>query len=254
MKNVALPEIDFNKFRILLQNEFERKKEVNPSYSLRSYAKQLDIHASCLSVILRGKRPLTKKLVDRFIEKLSLGEADLKYIQSDEGYHYENLSLDILALTADWKHDAVLELLKWDDVVHEDSWIAKTLGLSITETQIIIERLHRLELIKVENNKYILTHDNTEFQIENLTNAALKKYQKLSIERSAKALDETDISKRYHGTMVMSINESLISEAKQALRDFRLKFCQDLQSQGNFNQVYQLNLGFYPLTNNGEEK
>jgi transcriptional regulator with XRE-family HTH domain len=46
-------------FRTVLQTERERRRAVNPRYSLRSFARDLSVDHSTLSQILRGKRRLT---------------------------------------------------------------------------------------------------------------------------------------------------------------------------------------------------
>lgn len=68
-----------SKFQQYIANKFERRKKINPRYSLRAFAQHLNIQASLLSRILRGKIPLTEKALKRLmdigeLEKNSNGE------------------------------------------------------------------------------------------------------------------------------------------------------------------------------------
>lgn len=247
MENTTINDIDFEKFRLYLQSEFEKRKSHNSSYSLRAYAKSLDIHASCLSVILRGKRPLTNTLVERFLEKLSLNEDNLNQLYKGENYQYELLPIDVVSLLSDWKHDAVLELIKFEDFRYDEKWMASVLDISITEIQITIERLVRLKLVEIRDHQLILLQENNEVEVDKVTTAALKNYQIDALKNSRFAIENIDIEKRYHGTSVIAIDEKDLPLAKSMLRDFRKKFSHNIQNK-NLNKVYQLNIGFYPLS------
>ena len=68
-------------FLQFLQQELERRCQKNPRYSLRSFAKYLEIDPSALSKILNGKRPLGKRLIRRFAFKLALTQEEtLKFL------------------------------------------------------------------------------------------------------------------------------------------------------------------------------
>lgn len=69
-------------FVLHLQNELERKKNNNPNYSLRAFARDLDVEASLLSKILRGKAPLTSRMFERLATTLGVREEDYKKFKS----------------------------------------------------------------------------------------------------------------------------------------------------------------------------
>lgn len=128
-----------------MQNEFENRRSRNPSYSLRAFAAHLDVHTACLSVILRGKRPLTEKLVERFIQNLALGFDDLQLCltaeSGEKAVKNRVLTLDTFAIISQWYHDAILDLMKLDSFVPDIHWIAETLEITPTEVHSAIERL-----------------------------------------------------------------------------------------------------------------
>lgn len=45
-------------YRRMLGTELERRQSRNPRYSLRAFARDIGLHASDLSKILRGKKPI----------------------------------------------------------------------------------------------------------------------------------------------------------------------------------------------------
>jgi hypothetical protein len=51
------------RLQTILQNELERRRRVNPRYSLRAFARSVNLEHSTLSQLLRGKRAMTWKSI-----------------------------------------------------------------------------------------------------------------------------------------------------------------------------------------------
>lgn len=51
------------RLRTILETEFARRRRVNPRYSLRAFARSVEIEHSTLSQLLRGKRAMTWKSI-----------------------------------------------------------------------------------------------------------------------------------------------------------------------------------------------
>src|SRR4051794_29725601 len=62
--------------RFLLQNELTRRCAKNPRYSLRAFAKALGMSHTVLSLVLSGKRPLSRKAALQVASALELAPAE----------------------------------------------------------------------------------------------------------------------------------------------------------------------------------
>ncbi len=60
-----------------LKREFERRRKKNPQYSLRAYARSLELDPSALCRILAEKQPLSLKAAKRIQGKLNLSSDEL---------------------------------------------------------------------------------------------------------------------------------------------------------------------------------
>src|SRR5687768_3372352 len=56
-------------YRLQLLQDFESRRRHNASYSLRAYARSLDVSITTLSQVLSGKRPLTLKTARKIVER-----------------------------------------------------------------------------------------------------------------------------------------------------------------------------------------
>lgn len=144
--NGQLPE-----FRIYLQNELLTRCRRNPNYSLRAFARALRIDGSALSKMLRGKRAITPSTVHRVANQLGLDpETTQRYQAAVEAaaanphkkYEYHALSADTFRVIADWYHLAILEMTKVEGFDASPKAVAKSLGITPSEVNIALERLH----------------------------------------------------------------------------------------------------------------
>lgn len=64
-------------FRTFLEEELARRNQNYPRYSLRAFARELDVDSSFLSKILNGKRTVTLRTIRMFGERLNLSQDEL---------------------------------------------------------------------------------------------------------------------------------------------------------------------------------
>lgn len=65
-------------FRQFLEDELARRTQSSPRYSLRAFARHLDVDSSFLSKILNGKRTVTVRTIRMFGERLNLQTDELQ--------------------------------------------------------------------------------------------------------------------------------------------------------------------------------
>ena len=65
-------------FRQFLEDELVRRSHTHPRYSLRAFARHLEVDSSFLSKILNGKRTVTMRTIRMFGERLNLTPEELQ--------------------------------------------------------------------------------------------------------------------------------------------------------------------------------
>jgi plasmid maintenance system antidote protein VapI len=240
-------------FRFILQNELLRRCKKNSAYSIRAFAQSLGIDHSTLSQIIRGKRKLTNKMISKLGQSLDLPPHQLKRFQKNElpkaSENYEQLAEDTFIAISDWYHFAILELIHTKNFKQDTKWIAKALGLTVSEVHIAIERLQRLSLLTLdEDGKYIDNAEFIDFGHDQNTAAARKKWQQQTFELALKKLKEVSYDKRSHSGITMAIDSSKIEGARDLIREFRRRLREYLSDSDNCDQVYHLGIALFPLT------
>jgi uncharacterized protein (TIGR02147 family) len=244
-------------FRSLLQETLVSRCKANPAYSLRAFAKHLQIEPSFLSKILSGKRPTTTATIRKLAERLNLSPEEAapfisKTTQQAKAADadFQNLALDQFRMISDWYHYAILELIDVKGFESDAAWIAKKLGIKKIEAQTALERLERLEMIqKNKRGQYENTSGQNTTVGNEFTAVAFRKLQKQILLQSIEALENLDIAERDHSSMTMAIDPLLLPEAKKKIRDFRRELCAFLQENNRpKKEVFQLSLSLFPVT------
>lgn len=245
-------------FRRLLQDELVARCKKNPRYSLRAFAKSLGIYHATLSALIAGRRPLTKKAIKNLAPKILKDSEHIRnFIEFEEGpeteYNlketYRELTIDTFLASSEWYHDAILELVHIKGFNPTPKWIAKRLGITTHEANDAVERLIRLERLKImSSGKWIdISRDSTAIIDSNFTSLAAKKYQMKMLELSKDAVENIDISLRNNTSMTMAIRIQDLEEIKRKIKFFRRSLTKFAQRSGVIpDEVYSLVISFFP--------
>ena len=255
--------VEADSFRALLQGELVRRCKSNSHYSLRAFSRFLGVTPSYLSMALNGKRGIPKSKVIRFGNSLGLAPDKMKKYLAPyrsermlnsghitfKKYPYHQIAMDHFNVISDWYHYAILELMEVADFQKNPRWIANTLGISAAEAKGAIERLQRLEFIKIKADG---TWENCSGSNTNIGNdiviAARRKLQTQILEKAKLAIENTPITERDQSSITMAIDSNKIPEAKERIKQFRRDLCDFLKDSPNQNRVYHLSLSLYPVS------
>ena len=256
-------------FRLLLQDQLTSRCAHNPNYSLRSFAKSLDVSPSALSALLNRRRPLTHKMKERLGLKLGLGLSDLKKLKSKPHGNtklntdsviqgsFQQITLDSFAIISEPYHYALLELLKTQNFKWDKKWIAQRLKLTTSEVRFAIERLERVGLLgrDEQGNLFDTTKGFSTDIREGLSSQAQRRFQERSLSQAIAAVQSVPAPLRDNTSMTMAVNAQDLPKAKQMIKEFRRRFCGQMEASLSPDEVYQLTISFIPLTSSlGEKK
>jgi len=246
-----------------LQRELLSRCEKNPQYSLRSFAKSLQMDPSTLSQIIRGKRSITPSMHQKLGLSLGMTPQQLKRLEnkartktSQAKQDLRELSLEYFAVMSDWYHDAILELVRLPHFRAEPKWIAKVLGITVSEVNIAVERLQKLEFLVVhEDGRWENSlKENTTIAHPDLTSVALRKLQKQMLQLSSDAVDTTPKHLRDHTFVLARTDLNDLPEIKDRIKKFRREMMAFAEREGTKpSEVYSLAISLFPISQTGSK-
>ena len=240
------------RFRVWFQTRFSQRCQKNQSYSLRAFARSIDLEASTVSQILSGKRAPSRKALLDICEKLSASPKDLMTIgilsgPGAEMSDFYTLAADSFAVLADWYHFAILELTFVNGFKSDPRWIASELDVSVQEVKGAIDRLLRLGLLEMNGGKLMKTHESVSNHVGLKSTSAHKTLQKQVLSKALSAIDETGAEDKDITSITMAIDPKNIELAREAIKNFRRELCATLEN-GNQTRVYNLAIQLYPIS------
>jgi plasmid maintenance system antidote protein VapI len=236
--------------RHILEQEYNRRSELNSKYSLRAFSLFLKIEPSALHKMLYGKRRITFEMSEKITKRLGLNLQELLGVSAEAKNHeYKILQEDQKEIVSKWSHYAILELAKTEDFKPNSKWIAQRLGLTVLEVDIALRRLERLGLIvKDGKNLEISSKEHTTVGSQ-VSGKDLSMLQSDLLKKSLDALDMIPIEVRDQSTMTFTMDLADIDFAKEEIKKFRRSLCRKLEKRSKPKQVYNLNISLIPLTN-----
>jgi uncharacterized protein (TIGR02147 family) len=259
-------------YRERIQEELARRYEKNPRYSIRAFARSMDLDPTALSRVIAGKQIPSLKLAEKILGHLDLSPAErgrflasLSAKQRARGLKRLSrlfsargagsapkapapLALDLYRVIGDWYHMAILVLTQVRGFEDQPQWIGSQLGISTTEAALAVERLLKVGLLVRDeaSGRLKMSAEQLATSDKGLTTAAQRKNQKQFLEKAIHSLENDPISERSITSMTMAIDPEKLVEAKPLISQFNQALCRFLES-GTKSRVYNLEIALYPL-------
>ncbi|WP_291515515.1 TIGR02147 family protein [Bdellovibrio sp. ArHS] len=264
MKNVnSCVENPNDNFVEKLKEIFSRRSEKNSKYSLRAFARDLQIEPSLLSKIMRGLYPLTEAMLQRIARRLGLSEEEIANLvqefrlqnkaleegKAEKANTFFPIAIDHLKYISESYHIDLLALIETVDFKNDIGWIANRLDLSEEKVKDAFDRLVRLGYIVLNEQKVTLGKPQYSTLGFPSTSDSLKQMQATSLEQAIKALFKVPLNERSQSTLTFAVDMKLIPKIIDEINSFRRKINKLASVEGKRpTEVYHLSLSLYPVT------
>lgn len=262
----------------VIESEFEKRKVKNPQYSVRAFARDLNVHHTTLLGALNGSRSLSRPTLEKVLERLGvdgaqknlilrdlLGEKfkkgalkidrDLKAMGDQVGNQAKiekKLSIQEFERVSSWYHFAILELTEIEGFKSDAQWVGRRLNISTECAANALENLKAVGLLQKIGNRWRKAHLSLTTYPKSRTSESLKQRQKDILLKSVEAIDATKLEQRAHHAMTFPIDPSKIPYAKKKIREFIYEMTQLLEVSPK-EEVYELQISLFPLSHSEQE-
>jgi uncharacterized protein (TIGR02147 family) len=248
-------------YRFKLKETLLSRKRKNPQYSLRAFARELEIDSSNLSSILTKKRGIPKHRVQAIIDKLQLSPLEEELFKAStirkknaiDSIKVEDIERKYLLdqkyykVTSEWDYYAFLQLITIKNIPHDMEYLAIRLGIQKERILKIVKDLEDLKFI-ASNPDGTFTRKVPSLETsEEIENKALQASHQEALKLASEKLINTDVKQRDFSSVTMAINPDRLPEAKAIIREFQEKLYA-LLADGLQTEVYQFNCQLFPLT------
>ncbi|MGE0172911.1 MAG: TIGR02147 family protein [Oligoflexales bacterium] len=262
--------LDYLDYRPYIRDKLAHMQAKDAKYSQRWLAKRANFQSPhLLSMIIAGKRSLSKDKVEQLAKALKLNHWETEYFgiivdlsHSDDAEVRKNLlnririsfqtglfsSLDDdgLEIFREWYIPAIRELVSLKDFQLSPAWIAEMLGIEAAEAEDALKLLIDKGFVEMTDS----TLKRSEPSIHNHKKyypMIINKYHMQMVEKSFKAMP-LSVEKRYAECLTFAMPRRLMPHLREAIRRFFREIDTLVESHDGREEVYQLNVQLFPLT------
>ncbi len=236
--------------------EFKKRKDANPNFSLRSYARWLGMSPAQVSQMMTGKRTVTLASLRKIVEKAGLSPMEQENLFREilaEGSRAplpaslprKLLAEDQFRLMADWYHLAILALCDTHCPKADPRWIARKLEIPVQAASEALQRLERMGILQLKPRLKQLCEP---FEaVSELPSEAIRKYHKQNLQLALEKADTIAPAFRQYQSVSLAISRDKLGAFKKLIDRF-LDQAAALGKKENGDDIYHLNVQLFPVS------
>lgn len=225
-----------------LKSEFVVRANANPRYSLRAFARHLEVSPSLLCEVLGGKRNFSSKTMEKIESKL--GWQALRKTERKPASEIKSLT---------WLHLAILELAEDAKLKNDHQNIGATFGLPVKSIAFAIETLQKHGLLSIENG-ILKPIPNRLFFGSDTPSQEIRRFHKEFIQTGLQKIDTTLYEERELSSSIISLSKAQVQELRTRIRATVEEFCKFSRKKANDKEVYGFSIQLFKLTEKFTEK
>jgi uncharacterized protein (TIGR02147 family) len=258
-------------YRQTLKKVFGSRREKNPSYSLRSFARDLSVSPSMLSDVLNHKKSLTRKSAAKINTALKLSKTDselfllsidleqpsalqpkedtlVKIEKHSSMGRTVTVNADHFAYISDYRHLVVMALFGVKGFRYNLAWIAGKIGAFQFQVKDIFKRLQKLGVIRFNSKNepelqkdFVLTQDN-------IPSEAIRSYHRSTLHQALDAIEGVPVAERDYTSYLFAIDQDDFPKMQKEIRDFQKQLYARYAQKPSANRVYAVQTQIIPFT------
>ena len=280
---MELPNIfDYFDYRSYLRDYYDTRKSFDSKFSYRFFAREAGYNSSGLYPnIVSGINNLTENYLPKFVKALKLNESQSKHFKNMVKYTHESdpvkrekfldkmlrqlpektrrLKKNHFEFYSKWYYVAVhqsLSILDFKDDFKELSDFINP-GIRQSEAKNAIELLKELELISQDANGFWRPSQKSFVGGEEVGTIAIHEYHNIMMDQAKIAQRNIEKSQRHIITQTVAITSEMQQHIKEKIANMQKEIVNAIVSDDNSKpkeQVFQLNVQFFPITNKHVEE
>ncbi len=277
------PEIyEYHNYREFLKDWLSYLKKGRANLSLRQLAKSSEIAPSHISMVLNGKRDLTKDMLSKLKPYLQLRPSELSYLenlqvlsdsdsqeervvaikkmQKFSNYKQKNLEEVVsYKYLSKWHHVVIRELADLKEFSLDTDWIHKHLKYKVSKkdirsaVQFLVDHEY---IIESSEGRFILKEKN-QTCFAQIHKSGLTEFHKQMFQLATQSIDKTESERRWISGETLAISQTQFDQVRKILQEAHSKISKLKNNQSDNDIVYHTSFIAFPvseISNNGDEE
>ncbi len=265
---------DFLDYRAFLSESYHYRKQRDKYFSYRYFSKKAGFASpNFLQLVTSGRRNLTNDSIAKVAKGFGLKKNEREYFETlvymnqaatlEERDHYYRKLIQLKGASevrklekarydyfSTWYHPVVREVVLFGERNQAAEEIAERMHpkISVKEAEKSLALLEELELIRKDRNgrwEQVEQNVSTGPEVRSLVVA---NYHRELLRLAAESIERDSPENRDISAVTLSVNRERISELKQRIASFRRELLETASTEERPDQVIQVNIQLFPLT------
>lgn len=265
-------------YRAWLLAFYNWKKSESPSFSYGVLARMVGKKArNYFKLIVDGKRSLAPNMIRKVAAACQLSASETTWFVSlvhwnqckdptrKDLYWKElqrfspkqdvhELNRDQLQVLTNWQALAIIEMIRLKDFRFDSAWVVRRFRgrMTIEQVEKVFETLLRLEIVtKVGDTLEVA--NKIHFTGGEIPSALIQMYHRQVATAGIQSLTEVEVKQREFAAGTLSISKANVEKMKKEIKRFHQRILQLAANDEVAEEVYQMNIQFFPLTKGGSK-
>lgn len=242
-------------FLQLITENFQQLKRRNPRYSLRAYAKKLEVSPGTLSEVMRAKLKLKPERMEKILYRLDIPVRRKNHLLLKMGKtaHHERqiVSKEAALFLAPWPHRAALHFFDLETENLSAVELSQRLDISLAETKKCLNQLLKLELLEVNEKGDFRRPQKIWHTTDGENNESVRLTHLSNFELEKKAYQAFDKDEKDFTAMMFAGNRAQLEHLRKEIRKLYEKTILTMEN-GPRDELYQISVSVYPIRFNRE--
>jgi len=272
LTEVIAPSLDvfcFLDFKEILLAAFNERKARDPKYSLRAFARDLDIRSPRLSEILNGKYGLSGHEARRIGERLEFSQEQLDYfvdlVMARHGRSraerqlaetrletarqrpgFTKITAGAFDIISRWYNVPLLEMLQMNKGRVDIEKFAHSLGVSDKDVEAALDDLTNAGLL-IEADGFL--HKNSRYiDVRSSTPAEkIREFHKAVLMQAMRAIETQGMETRKSATTYLTMSSRQFKAARKSIELFEQRFISEYENEDHADAVVCLSMQLFEV-------
>ncbi len=264
----------YNDYRALIKALITHRKEMKLPFSFRWFAQKAGFSSpNFLQLVVTGKRHLSPTSMEKVAQIFQLNQQESDFFYTLIGFNkakthtrkelyaqklssfQKQMKVKPLAESqfeyySKWYYPAIREMLLLQKTPQTTDWISKNLFPKIPQAEVekALKVLESLQLINIDSKGKIQVLNETISSGDQVSNTAIISYHKNVMNLAFNSIYQVPASKRDISAVTIALSSKNHVIAIEKIQNFRKELLLLAENDKDKNNVYQLNMQFFPLT------
>lgn len=272
---------NYSDYRTFLNDHANGQKQRDPEWSYGRWAKRLNVaNTAVISNILNGVRHPGPRIVEQLVQYFRFDRKETEYFknlvhlskkkQDPELVHlileklqathpdqtFQLIEDRVFQVIAFPHYYALREMVNLVGFTEDTDWIAQRLRIKTTKPEIkrALRNLEELGLLTRDSSGKLKYHSGSMRSSHDISSEALRRFHEEMLSLAHKTIREVSVNERDITGITFSARKEDLPKIKDDIAKFRRSLMKKYEQLGGGDIVYQLNIQFFPLTEQPAKK